>query len=122
MKHCDSILHVVLFNDFPAKLANIRLFNSVYTFGPSLHCEHAKNTCPTTKIQYYLFFEDLGVVNHCLHVCFGSDLVLDHFLVDIEVSVGVKVVILAALIRVGLLHSTISISLELVGSLIILLG
>ena len=52
-----------------------------------------ENASPTSNIQDNLILEEMRVVHDGIHVGSGSDGVLEHFLVNGEMRVAVKVVI-----------------------------
>jgi len=60
----------------------------------SLGGEHTEDTGTTAHIQDSLSLEEVGVVHNSLAVCLGTDLVLEHLLVDTEMRIRIEVIVL----------------------------
>lgn len=58
-----------------------------------LTCEDTQNASATPNIQNNLVLEQMFILHDSILICFGTDGVLQHFLVDGEVGVAIEVVI-----------------------------
>lgn len=70
--------------------------------GTSFGCEHAENSSAATDIENGFPFKQVRIQHNSILVSFSPNFVLKHFFVNAEMSVGIKVIVLAGHVIVDL--------------------
>mmetsp|Transcript_2317 Transcript_2317/g.5432 ORF Transcript_2317/g.5432 Transcript_2317/m.5432 type:complete len:217 (+) Transcript_2317:532-1182(+) len=95
LDQCDLFCKTVDANNFPRSLDNFGAVNSVHMLRASTSSEHRQNSSATADVKNNLVLEQIRVLHDGVHVCFGADFILEHFLMDSEVGIRVKIIVLA---------------------------